>query len=107
MRAKLGPSSDRLCLASKGQDRVSRIRVVWAISVSGARHGGRQPKLPKHRLYPADPLGGCCQSEAGLVTDHAWPSVAKLGFLSLGFLGLTQSQVSDKDRHSPPGRNLA
>ena len=91
----------------QGQIRASRIRVSRVNSVSGAKHRGSQPSGPKPGLNPDNLLVGCRQSKAGLVTDHAWAPGAKLRFLGLGFLRLTQTQVPDTKGGSLAGRNLA
>ena len=69
---KVGQPIDKPCLDSRVQVIVSRVRVFRVNSVSGARHRGRQPNLPESDLNTRDPLVGCRQSEAGLVTDFAW-----------------------------------
>ena len=78
-------------------------------SVSGARHGGRQPRWRKPGLNSGDPLVGCQQSEASLLTDRVWIPGGKLGFLELGsgILGLTLSQVLGTDRGNPANGKLA
>ena len=40
------------------------------------------------------------------MTAHAWPAGGKLGFLGLGFLGLTQSQVPGTEGGSQVDRKL-
>ena len=72
-------------MASRGQVRVSKVRVFRTNSISGARHRGRQPSWQIPDLNLGDPLVGCEQKEAGLVTYRAWPPEVKIGFLWLGF----------------------
>ena len=56
---------------------------------------GAKPDLP------GDSLVRCLQSGASLVTECFWTLGGKLGFLGLGFLGLTQSQVPSTSGPKP------
>ena len=60
MPTKQGWPSDRRCLGSRGQARVSRvrIRVLRTNSVTGARHTEGQPNWQKPRLNLGNPLVG-------------------------------------------------
>ena len=67
---------------------VSRVRVSRVNSVSDAMYRERYPTWPNAGQITDDPLVGCWQSEAGLVTDHVSTPGGKLGFLWLEFLML-------------------
>ena len=68
-----------------GGVRVSRVRISRLNLAIWARHRVRQPSWMKPGQNPGDPLVGCQQSEASLVTESARTLGAKLGFLRLGF----------------------
>ena len=84
--------------------RVFRVRVLRVNSANDARHKRSQPSDQKPGLNPGEPLVRCLQSKTSLVTDCAWTPGNKLGFLGLGFLGLTQPMGQGKERASPAGQ---
>ena len=64
------------CLESRGQGRVSRVR-VFSVRILGLPSLRCQTQREAAQLVetwpnPRDPLVWCRHSKAGLVTDHAW-----------------------------------